>query len=79
MRWLLPEIFREGVEGTYVRAGENGGAQCRCFSAIRESGGRLSPPLAGGGRFSTPPLANFLNNLKMSAHIDAKLGYLIQH
>ena len=33
---------------------------------------RVNPPLAGG-RKTPPPLANFLNNLKTSAYINAKL------
>ena len=33
----------------------------------------INPPLAGGGAYNVPPLVNFLNNLKMSADILAKL------
>ena len=32
----------------------------------------IRPPLAGG--YNAPPLANFLDNLKTSADVDAKLA-----
>ena len=41
---------------------------------LRQGDGALNPPLAGEGAKNAPPrVANFLNNLKTSAVIDAKL------